>query len=231
MRPGQTSHSNSTHFVAPDLNAAGAIHLPFPRASSITPVRCQKRQFGRVTSRTIFDSSVGQPQNYRGGTRKPVGWQAGCAESVPLKLSGITGLIPSGREAPCTWKPLSRPIDSPRYCALHIPDPAAPLHTFPSGLSRACRTGRKKLIFSSTVVKDSSCARVLANAMLIAASAMSQGIPSDAARASEMADERTIGQDRPSPLQSACLCAGGRGKRRMRASLAGRDYPVSGPAI
>jgi hypothetical protein len=177
MRPGQTSHSNSTHFVAPDLNSAGAIHLPFPRASSITPIRCQKRQFGRVTSRTIFDSSVGQPQNYRGGTRKPVGWQAGCAESVPLKLSGITGLTPSGREAPCTWKPLSRPIESPRYCALHIPDPAAPLHTFPSGLSRACRTGRKKLIFSSTVVKDSSCARVLANAMLIAASAISQGIP------------------------------------------------------
>jgi hypothetical protein len=55
----------------------------------------------------------------------------------------------------------------------------------------------------------------------------SESPSSDAARASEMADERTIGQDRPSPLQSACPCASGRGKRRMRASLAGRTilYP------
>src|SRR6516225_9387543 len=41
----------------------------------------------------------------------------------------------------------------------------------------ACHTGRKKLIFSSTVVKDSSGASVLANAIPMAASAISQRIP------------------------------------------------------
>src|ERR1700674_2265125 len=49
--------------------------------------------------------------------------------------------------------------------------------TVPSALSCACQTGRKKLIFNSTVVKDSSGARVLANAMPIAASAISQRTP------------------------------------------------------
>src|ERR1700733_13448285 len=49
--------------------------------------------------------------------------------------------------------------------------------TVPSALSSACQTGRKKLIFNSTVVKDSSGARVLAKAMPIAASAISQRIP------------------------------------------------------
>src|SRR5882762_6794897 len=49
--------------------------------------------------------------------------------------------------------------------------------TVPSALSRACQTGRKKFILSSTVVRDSSGASVLANASPIAASAMSQRIP------------------------------------------------------
>src|SRR6202040_3576667 len=49
--------------------------------------------------------------------------------------------------------------------------------TVPSALSWARQTGRKKLIFSSTVVKDSSGASVLANAIPIAASATSQRIP------------------------------------------------------
>jgi hypothetical protein len=59
----------------------------------------------------------------------------------------------------------------------------------------------------------------------------SESPSSNAARASEMANERTIGQDFPSPLRCACPCARGRVRRRMRASLAGRDHPVSGPAI
>src|SRR5215469_12106770 len=49
--------------------------------------------------------------------------------------------------------------------------------TGPSALSRSSHTGRKKLIFSSTVVKASSGASVLANAIPNAASAMSQRIP------------------------------------------------------
>jgi hypothetical protein len=62
------------------------------------------------------------------------------------------------------------------YGALYGPDRAAPLYDG-SALRCACQTGRKKLIFSSTVVKDSSVARVLANAIPIAASAISQRIP------------------------------------------------------
>src|SRR2546429_1065753 len=49
--------------------------------------------------------------------------------------------------------------------------------TLPSAFRLAFHTGRKKLIFNSTVVKDSSGASVLANAIPIAASAMSQRIP------------------------------------------------------
>jgi hypothetical protein len=36
-RGAQTSHSNSRHFVAPDVYSASAIHLPFPRASRHHP--------------------------------------------------------------------------------------------------------------------------------------------------------------------------------------------------
>jgi hypothetical protein len=79
--------------------------------------------------------------------------------------------MPSGREAPCRWKPLSRPIGSPRRL-LCTSTPESD-----RAASRACQPGRKKLIFSSTVVKDSSGARVLANAMPIAVSAISQRIP------------------------------------------------------
>src|SRR5260370_8713566 len=114
-RGAQTSHSNSTDFLAPDLYSASAIHLPFPRASPLHPDRMTEETVRSHHGREVFlTSSVGQPQNSRGGTRKPVGWQAGCAECALLRLSGITGLMPSGREAPCTWKPLSRPIGSPR---------------------------------------------------------------------------------------------------------------------
>src|SRR5437899_422041 len=49
--------------------------------------------------------------------------------------------------------------------------------TLPWAFRWAFHTGRKKLIFNSTVVKDSSGASVLANAIPIAASAMSQRIP------------------------------------------------------
>jgi hypothetical protein len=56
--------------------------------------------------------------------------------------------MPSGREAPCKSKPLSS------RCT-----------TIPSALSTACQIGRKKLIFSSTVVRHSSGVRVLANAI------------------------------------------------------------------
>src|SRR5947207_3104632 len=49
--------------------------------------------------------------------------------------------------------------------------------TLPWAFRWAFTTGRKNLIFNSTVVKDSSCASVLANAITIAASAMSQRIP------------------------------------------------------
>ena len=63
------------------------------------------------------------------------------------------------------------------YFALHIAHRAAALHDPSPAASRASHTGRKKLIFSSTVVKDSSGARVLANAIPIAASAMSHRIP------------------------------------------------------
>ena len=54
-RGAQTSHSKGTLFVAPDVYTASAIHVPFPRARPITPIRCQKRQLGRITSRSIFD--------------------------------------------------------------------------------------------------------------------------------------------------------------------------------
>ena len=36
-RGAQTSHSKSTHFVAPHLYSASTIHLPFPRASPHHP--------------------------------------------------------------------------------------------------------------------------------------------------------------------------------------------------
>ena len=36
-RGAQTSHSKSTHFVAPDLYSASATYLPFPRASRHHP--------------------------------------------------------------------------------------------------------------------------------------------------------------------------------------------------
>src|ERR1700686_3443396 len=49
--------------------------------------------------------------------------------------------------------------------------------TVPSARSRACQTGRKKLILSSTVVNDSCSARVDAKAMPMAASAISHSIP------------------------------------------------------
>jgi len=78
--------------------------------------RSDDRRDSSVASRreVFLTSSVGQRQKFSRGTRKPVGSQAGYAESALLKLSGITGLMPSGREAPYTWKPLSRPIGSPR---------------------------------------------------------------------------------------------------------------------
>src|SRR5579863_2190199 len=49
--------------------------------------------------------------------------------------------------------------------------------TRPSARNFAMRTGRRKLILSSTVLKDSPGGRVLANAMPMAASAMSQRMP------------------------------------------------------
>jgi len=54
-RGTQTSHSNGPLLVAPDLYTASAIQVHFHRASPITPIRCQKRQLGRITSRSIFD--------------------------------------------------------------------------------------------------------------------------------------------------------------------------------
>src|SRR5260370_5830323 len=68
--------------------------------------------------------------------------------------------------------PLSSLISPPTY-----PVALPRRTTLPSACKRASHTGRKKLIFNSTVVKDSSAASVLANAIPIAASAMSQRIP------------------------------------------------------
>src|SRR6266481_1049415 len=78
-RGAQTSHSNGTLFVAPDLYSASAIHLPFPRASPHPPDEMTEETVRSHNGREVFlTSSVEQPQNSRGGTRKPVSWQAGC---------------------------------------------------------------------------------------------------------------------------------------------------------
>jgi hypothetical protein len=83
------------------------VRVPSPRSDD-------RRDSSVASRREVFlTSSLGQRKMFE-GTRKPVGWQSGCAECALLKLSGITGLMPSGREAPCKWMPLSQPIGSPR---------------------------------------------------------------------------------------------------------------------
>jgi hypothetical protein len=58
-------------------------------------------------------SNIGQRKILEGAAGSPLAGKL-AAECVLLKLSGITVLMPSGREVPYTWKPLSRPIGFPR---------------------------------------------------------------------------------------------------------------------
>jgi len=72
-RGAQTSHSNGTLFVAPDLYSASAIHLPFPRASPHQPDQMTEETVRSHHGREVFlTSSVGQQQNSRGAPESPL---------------------------------------------------------------------------------------------------------------------------------------------------------------
>jgi hypothetical protein len=85
--------------------------------------------------------------------------------------------------------------------ALDVADRLAPPHDRSFRFELCCQTG--KLIFNSTAVKDSSGARVLANAMPIAASAMSQRTPPYRVPRDWHAVVRR--PRRPSPAHQQCL--------------------------
>src|SRR6266481_3993348 len=72
-RGAQTTHSNSMHFVAPDLYSASAIHLPFSSCESASPRSDDRRDSSVASRREVFlTSSVGQQQNFRGVHPKPL---------------------------------------------------------------------------------------------------------------------------------------------------------------
>jgi len=67
-----------------------------------------------ASGRKVFViSNIGQRKILEGAAGSLLAGKL-AAECVLLKLSGITVLMLSGREAPYTWKLLSRPIGFPR---------------------------------------------------------------------------------------------------------------------